>query len=176
MHILVIPANFRTNNMKTLFLVRHAKSSWKHEGLKDIDRPLKKRGIRNAEFMAKILKKSDNIPEVIISSTAIRAYDTSKLFAEEFGIEDIIVNEQLYMADYDDFISVIKDVPGGINRLMIFSHNPGITYLASTLGKKDIENIPTCGIVRIDFECSHWNEVKAENGIFIFFEYPKKYE
>jgi phosphohistidine phosphatase len=163
--------------MKTLYLVRHAKSSWKHEGLKDIERPLKKRGVKNAEFMSKILKKGNNIPELLISSPAIRAYDTSKIFAEKFGNDgkNIIKDEKLYMADYDDFISVISEIPDKINSVMVFSHNPGITYFASTVSKTDIDNIPTCGVVRIDIDFDSWREINNAPGKFIFFDYPKKY-
>ncbi|MFI5144565.1 MAG: SixA phosphatase family protein [Ignavibacteria bacterium] len=163
--------------MKTLYLVRHAKSSWKHTDLKDIERPLKKRGKKNADFMSKLLNKGKNVPDILISSPAVRAYNTAVIFAENFGIDekDIIKNEKLYMADYDDFISVIEEIPGKINKTMLFSHNPGLTYFASTLGKTDIDNIPTCGIIRLDFDCEMWSEIKTDNCKLIFFEFPKKY-
>ncbi len=164
--------------MKTLYLVRHAKSSWKNEDLNDIERPLKKRGIRNAEFMAKLLKKSNNIPELITSSPAVRAFDTARIFSEKFEIDknNILKIDKLYMADYDDFISVIKEFPENINKAMLFSHNPGLTYFVCAVSGANIDNITTCGIVRLDFEINNWNAINTMKGKLIFFEFPKKYE
>ncbi len=164
--------------MKTLYLVRHAKSSWKNEDLKDTERPLKKRGIKNAEFMAKLLKKNDNMPDMIASSPAARAFDTAGIFSEKFEIDkkNIFMSDKLYMADYDDFISVIKEFPENISRAMLFSHNPGLTYFACAVSGARIDNIPTCGIARIDFEINNWNAINTTKGKLIFFEFPKKYE
>ena len=163
--------------MKTLYLVRHAKSSWKDKDLVDKARPLKERGVTNAGLMAKILKKGNNIPDLIISSPAVRANETAKLIADNLGIDknSIITEENLYMADYDDFASVIKQAPENTNKVMLVSHNPGITFYACAVSNADIDNIPTCGIVRIDFNIDSWKNISTVKGEVIFFEYPKKY-
>ena len=164
--------------MKTLYLVRHAKSSWKYKELKDIDRPLKKRGKKNADFIAKLLKKNNNIPELLISSSAKRAFDTAEIFAKIFKLKQdkIIKNEKLYMADYDDFVAAINEIHEEINNAMLFGHNPGLTYFACAITEDDIDNIPTCGIVRIDFDVNSWNELSSRKGKFVFFEFPKKHK
>jgi phosphohistidine phosphatase len=163
--------------MKTLYLVRHAKSSWKYNNLTDNERPLKKRGKKNAEFISKLLKKGNNFPEIIISSPAVRAYESAKIFAENLNIveKDIIKEERLHMADYDDFISVINDIPMKINKVMLFSHNPGLTYFACTISGADIDNVPTSGVVRIDFDINAWSDISSVKGKLEFFEFPKKY-
>ena len=163
--------------MKTLYLVRHAKSSWKEKGLADKDRPLNKRGAEYADMMVNLLKKVNNIPDSIITSPAKRASDTAIIFSKGFfeNPDQIQTNELLYMADYEDFISVIKEVKEEFSKMMLFSHNPGITFFACAVSNADIENIPTCGIVRIDFNIDSWKNISTVKGEVVFFEYPKKY-
>jgi len=165
------------NIMKTLYLVRHAKSSWKFVELRDEERPLKKRGKKNAKFMAELLKKGDEIPDLIISSPAMRAFSTAKIFAEifEFDKDDLICEKKLYMPDNDNFISVINSIPEDIRKAMLVSHNPGLTNFASSVSGEEIENIPTSGVVRIDFDNNFWKDISGSKGNLIFFEYPKKY-
>jgi len=164
--------------MKILYLVRHAKSSWDHPELGDAQRPLNKRGKIDAPMMGKLLASKGENPELIISSHAKRAFSTAKRIAGEleYPAKNIIVNEDLYMADSDDFYKIIDKVPDNINRLMLFSHNYGITYFANHISCADIDNIPTCGIVRVDFETKKWKEIKNTKGKLNFFEYPKKYK
>ena len=163
--------------MKTLYLVRHAKSSWKFSELRDEERPLKKRGKKNAKFMAELLKKGDEIPDLIISSPAKRAFATAKIFAEIFELdnEDLISEKKLYMADNNNFISIINSLPENVRKAMLVSHNPGLTNFVSSLSDEEIENIPTCGVVRVDFDTNFWKDVQDSKGNLIFFEYPKKY-
>jgi phosphohistidine phosphatase len=164
--------------MKTLYLVRHAKSSWKHAELKDYERPLKKRGKKNTKFMAGLLKKGDEIPDLIISSPAKRAFSTSKIFADELGIDNkkLISEKKLYMADNNNFLIVINSIPEDVNKAMLVSHNPGLTNFVSYISEEEIDNIPTCGVVRIDFDATYWIDITSVKGKLIFFEYPKKYE
>lgn len=161
---------------KTLYLVRHGKSSWKNESLTDSERPLNKRGKRDAPFMGKLLRQSSDLPDVIISSPAKRALSTAKLFASELGYtkENIVVIEELYMGDESDFIKIIQNIKDSANSIMLFGHNPGITYFASFISDSNIENIPTAGIVRIDFNIKSWEEIGRTKGSLILFEYPKK--
>jgi phosphohistidine phosphatase len=164
--------------MKILYLVRHAKSSWDHPELGDSERPLNKRGKIDAPAMGKLLASKGESPELLISSHAKRAFSTAKRIAKEldYPVKNIITNEELYMADSDDYFKIIGSVPENINSLMLFSHNYGITYFANHISGSNIDNIPTCGIVRIDFDTDNWNEINNTKGQLIFFEYPKKYK
>lgn len=163
--------------MHSLYLVRHAKSSWAEPGLKDSSRPLNKRGKRDAPMMGKLLKNIGEIPDLMVSSPAKRAYSTAKLIAIETGYQEkfIIINESLYMADIEDFVCVIENVNTDIKKLMLFSHNYGITNFANFISSSDIEIIPTCGIVKINFDFDSWKKINNEKGKIEFFEYPKKY-
>jgi len=162
--------------MKTLFLVRHAKSSWKETGVGDFDRPLNKRGKRDAPFMAKLLNKQNVVPDLIITSPAKRALTTAEIFADELSAGDKLEQEpDLYMADRDELIKAIRKTSAGVNVLMAFAHNPGLTNLLNYLTNKEIENIPTCGVVKLELKVSSWNQTGDNTCELAWFEYPKKY-
>jgi phosphohistidine phosphatase len=160
---------------KTLYLVRHAKSSWKNPGLADSQRPLNKRGKRDAPLMGKTLMDRKEIPELLISSPAKRALSTAKQFAKEFNYpkEKINISDTLYMASSADFYNVIEKHDNSLKSIMLFSHNPGITDFANSISGSDIENIPTSGTVIIDFDTNSWKEIKKTKGDIIFFISPK---
>ena len=162
--------------MKTLYLTRHAKSSWKKPELKDLDRPLNARGKADAPKMGKLLKKMEEIPELIISSPAKRAFKTASAIAKETGspVKNIIKDIRLYMAGDDEFFDVISEVKKRFNKLMIVSHNFGLTIFANLVTGSDIINIPTAGIVKVEFDVNKWKEIRETKGKLIFFEYPKK--
>ena len=162
---------------KTLYLVRHAKSSWKNAGLTDEERPLNKRGKHDAPLMGNLLRQKSEMPDVIISSPAKRALSTAKLFASELGYakENIVVKEELYMADVSDFLEIIRNINDSAESIMLFGHNPGITYFVNFISGSDIENLPTAGTVKINLDISSWLEAGKIKGKLVFFEYPKKY-
>lgn len=162
--------------MKKLFIVRHAKSSWSNPDLEDFDRPLNKRGKKAAKEMGKRLALRNNFPDSMITSPAKRAAATAKLIAEEisFSSKKIVSEPTFYEASVSDFMSVLKDVDDNINRLMIFSHNPGLTDLTNYLTGADIYNIPTCGIAEIDFDIISWKNLDQNSGRLVSFDYPKK--
>lgn len=163
--------------MKNLFLVRHAKSSWKYKKLTDLERPLNERGKRDAPFMGKLLSRQKIKPDIIMSSPANRALSTAKFFCDEidFTFENVKIQSELYMADSEELLEVIGNIEASANTVMIFSHNPGITDLYNRLSDEYIENIPTCGIAGIQFSEESWKELKNNSGHLLFFEYPKKY-
>lgn len=163
--------------MKTLYLVRHAKSSWDCPDLEDTERPLNSRGKHDAPLMGKLLKKMKEEPDKIISGHAKRAFSTARRIAEEIGYpkKNIEEDERLYMAGSLDFVDVISGQKKNVNSIMLFSHNPGITSFANSISNANIENIPTCGIVKIDFDINKWNEISEAKGKMIYFEYPKKH-
>jgi phosphohistidine phosphatase len=161
--------------MKELFLVRHAKSSWKDETLSDFERPLNKRGKRDAPFMGKFIKQQGVKPDLFISSPASRTLSTAKIFAEETGYPfgHLLVEPKLYMASRKDIFELIKEIDDLYNSVMVFSHNPGLTDFAVYLGA-NIDNIPTCGIAAFDVNAESWKMIE-NNCNLKFFEYPKKY-
>jgi phosphohistidine phosphatase len=162
--------------MKNLFLVRHAKSDWSISGQKDFDRELNGRGRSDAPKMGRKLYEMEAKPDIIISSPAARAKFTAELISEQlkFDTNKIIFNEDIYEASVRTLLGVINGIEDKYNSVMLFGHNPGLTYLAEALTKKEIGNIPTCGIVHIEFSVDSWKEVSGGTGDLKFFIYPKK--
>lgn len=163
--------------MKILYLNRHAKSSWSNPLLSDHDRPLNKRGERDAPFMGSVLRKKGILPDLIVSSPANRAYTTACIIAEKLGypVGDIQKNKDLYFSGTSGMIDVIRSVADDVDSLMLFGHNPDFTATAEYLTGDYIENIPTCGNYCIQFNISSWKEIGEGNGKKVFFEYPKLY-
>jgi phosphohistidine phosphatase len=161
--------------MKTLLLIRHAKSSWDNNTLKDFDRPLNDRGKKNAPEMAsRLLKRKIDI-ELFVSSPAKRAETTAILFNKEFKKDEgeIVFEPRLYNADPEDFYNVILKLDDKYKSIAVFSHNPGITDFANSLTEVRMENIPTCGIFGVGIEIEKWSEFIEGKKNFIFFDYPK---
>jgi phosphohistidine phosphatase len=162
--------------MKQLLLIRHAKSDWNDPTQKDFDRPLNNRGHKNAPEMAHRLVKKGFIPQQLVSSPAMRAQTTAKYFAEAFGIKKSeIQNEQpIYEGSASSLLKVINQLDNGHDLIALFGHNPGLTTIAVNLCGADIYNIPTCGMVLIEFPFDEWKMVSNGTGKMVFFDYPKK--
>lgn len=161
--------------MKTILLVRHAKSSWDDFSLSDEERPLNDRGRKNAPEMAKRLLKK-NIPiDVILSSTAKRAATTAELFAKEYDIKkkSIILVPELYMASQEAFLRTIRNAPSTAQSIAIFSHNDGITQFANALSETRIDHMPTSGIFAVKADIQAWSDFEPGQTKFYFFDYPK---
>lgn len=127
--------------------------------------------------MAKVLSKLKIYPDLILSSTAVRAYEFAKILADEFGIKEkkIITTRDLYLADENEMLKTVREIDDKYKIVFLVSHNPGITYFANSLCNCNIDNIPTSGVVGIKFDVSGWKEIKNGKGEFEIFEYPKKY-
>lgn len=162
--------------MKTLYIVRHAKSSWEYEGIKDIDRPLKKRGINDAHLMSKFLSKEIPCPDVFISSSANRALHTSVIFCRSFKypLSNLKIRSQLYSFNDSYLVKVVRALDGGFNSAIIFSHDHGINTFVNKFGDKPIAHVTTCGIVGIQFEEKHWKNIKKGKTILV--EFPKNHK
>ena len=139
--------------MKTILLVRHAKSDWP-EGVDDFDRPLTETGIENAPKMAKFLKNQNIKIDSFISSPAKRAQETCALFSKIYD-SDFSTEQQLYNAREQHFENVIYGLANDINSVAIFSHNNGISNFANYL-TDEIINLPTCGVVGYEVDCEDW--------------------
>ncbi len=162
--------------MKTLFLNRHAKSSWASRETSDFDRPLNERGEFDAPVMGKRLAKREESIGLIVSSPANRALSTAKIIAAEIGYDhhDIKEIESIYEASVKDLLRIVNSLPDFCDRVMLFGHNPGFTDFADYLTGSGIMNIPTCGICKIVFNTDHWIEVSAHTGHLAYFDFPKR--
>lgn len=162
--------------MKSLYLIRHAKSSWKFPELTDHDRPLNSRGKRDAPEMGRRLKERDIRPDLLVSSTALRAMTTCQVIAEQIGYpkEKIVGDRNIFHSGSGTLLQIVKNTSNDKNRLMIFGHNPGFTDFANRLAQTDIWNIPTCGVFACSFPVDHWKDVSFGGGQFLFYDYPKK--
>jgi len=163
--------------MKTLYLLRHAKSSWKQPETPDFERPLNSRGKKDAPFMGKILQAKNANIDLIISSPAKRAKKTARKVAKQIAYkkEKIVLNQEVYEANISEIFNILQQINGGINSMMLVGHNPTLTDVANLLLKDSkIENIPTSGVVAITFDCQKWAEIEETKGNLLFFEYPKK--
>ncbi len=163
--------------MKKLYLVRHAKSSWENNNLKDIERPLNKRGEKDAPLIGQLMNRKEIKPALIVSSPAERALSTAKIFCKEMNIpeKDLSIDSNLYEAGRKELLDVIHKFDGGKDSVMVFSHNPGLTELANFLTKGAVYDIPTCGIVSLLCKIENWDELSNTNCELNFFEYPKKH-
>jgi len=162
--------------MKTLLLVRHAKSSWGDFSLPDFERPLNERGKHDAPMMAKRILNKGIALDLLVSSPAKRAKKTAQAFAEVLGIDkdSIRYEEDLYMAGVEQFFSVISRLDDSFNHIAIFSHNPGITSFANVLQVANIDEMPTCSILAIKIKTKSWSDFRKAGKELWFFDYPKK--
>src|SRR4051812_40903271 len=161
--------------MKTLLLVRHAKSSWDDPKTPDFDRPLNDRGKEDAPEMADRLHKKNVAIDVFVSSPAKRARKTCKYFTEEWGYdkEKIIFEDELYEPGDDSFYKVLGKLDDKFENAAVFSHNPGITYFANIITDVRIDNMPTCSVVAVALDTDKWSDIRKAKRNFLFFEYPK---
>ena len=159
--------------MKTLYIVRHAKSSWEYEGIADIDRPLKKRGIKDAYLVSGVLQKKIERPAVFVSSCANRALHTAMIFSYTFNypLANLKISKSLYSFSDGYLIKTVKALDNGFDSAIIFSHDHGISDFVNKFGDKPIDHVPTCGVVAIEFDTKHWKNIKR--GKTLFFEFPR---
>ena len=160
--------------MKTLFLIRHAKSSWDDPALPDKDRPLGDRGRRDARKMGKRLAKRDVKPDLILSSPARRALKTARIIAKklDYKLKDIVVDDRLYAGEVSDLLNVIHKV-GDLERVMLVGHNPELIELAHRLSS-EITHMPTCAVAEFKFNAKSWSNIGKAKLTKMALDYPKK--
>lgn len=165
--------------MKRLTLVRHAKSSWDDSNLEDRDRPLSERGERDAPYMGGRLRARKARPSLIVSSPATRALQTARIIAAELGYpaEFLQIEHALYLAGVSELRHVIGAQDERCADLMVVGHNPGLTELANALmGEPWIDNLPTGGVVAIDFDTTRWTALSSRDATLAYVDYPKNPE
>ncbi|AWB68390.1 phosphohistidine phosphatase [Saccharobesus litoralis] len=159
--------------MKTLYILRHAKSSWADPNLDDFSRPLNKRGLRNLPDIATRLVNNCWQPDKIISSSANRALTTAKAVANKMTIENIQQDDGLYMCSADYILSLIQQQQD-ISSLMIVGHNPLWTDLINLLTHFGLDNLPTGGTAKIEFNINKWSLVNWGTGKVTGLDFPKQ--
>ena len=163
--------------LKTICLVRHAKSSWDYPLLPDIERPLNARGLRDAPFMAEQLQAIGVTPDLILTSPAVRARETAKYFRRQFNLpkKQFLVKDHLYGADPLDVIEIVQNSAGDYSTVLVFGHNPTTTMLANMFPGVAIDNVPTCGILQAKTMVDEWEKWTPDVSAFVGFYYPKQY-
>jgi len=160
---------------KTLYLVRHAKSSWDDAGLADRDRPLNDRGLRDAPDMGKRLSAQGHRPDLIISSPAKRAYSTARKIAKKLGYEKsaIVKDERLYFAGTGRMLELLENLDDRHGSVMIVGHNPAMTTFLNILCDSPVHNMPTCSIAVVGYDIDSWTELASEEGSLLAYDFPK---
>ena len=161
--------------MKTLFLIRHAKSSWDDRTLSDKDRPLNDRGRRDAPKMGERLAKRRVKPDLILSSPATRALTTAEIIAKKLDYDgrNIVVNDRLYAVEADKLLDVIRQLDDRAERVMLIGHNPELTELAHRLASK-ITHLPTCAVAEFAFDSKSWTRIGKDKPAKVALEYPRE--
>jgi phosphohistidine phosphatase len=174
MHVGGFPGR-TAHSMKTLFLVRHAKSSRDDTTLSDKDRPLNDRGKRDAPRMGERLAKRHVKADLILSSPASRTLTTAQVIAKklDYKLKDIVVDDRLYPGAVDDLLNIIRDLADKLDRVMLVGHNPVLTEVAQRLSS-DITHMPTCAVAAFTFNAKSWPDVGNATVATVALDYPKK--
>ncbi|MEO7445244.1 MAG: histidine phosphatase family protein [Ferruginibacter sp.] len=163
--------------MKSVLLIRHAKSSWDDPTMQDFDRPLNERGKKDAPVMATHILKAGFKIDLFVSSPAKRALKTCKIFVKTYDktTDDILLIDDLYHAGAEVFNQVIKSMDDNFKRIAIFSHNPGITDFVNSLNADfHIDNMPTCAVCGVKADIKNWKDWETAKKITTVFEYPSR--
>jgi phosphohistidine phosphatase len=145
--------------MKTLLILRHAKSSWKKPDLPDHDRPLNKRGKKEAPKVGQYLKENDLVPDLILCSTARRAMETAQAVADACGFEGTVdAHKDLYLSEPSIYLDILRCLPDEARRVMVVGHNPAVEELLATLTEVD-EHLTTSALAVVDLPISSWEEL-----------------
>lgn len=164
--------------MRLLTLVRHAKSSWDQPGQRDFDRALNERGVHDAPRMAAHVSRMAGTPDRIVSSPAVRALTTARVFAEVMGMkpDQLIEQKRIYEASASTLLSLVQDFDDEFRHIMMFGHNPGFSEFAHLLAPVSFDDLSTCAAVQIGFDTNRWSEVDEGRGLQRFYAYPKQFK
>jgi phosphohistidine phosphatase len=147
--------------MKTVYILRHAKSSWDFPHLSDDERPLLEKGKKRTRLINEFLIENRIKPDLIITSHAVRAYETARIVARAVGYpkEEIMVSKTIYYSDSDNLMDQVFDLSGSLNSVMLVGHNPTLTNFVNRYLTDTIEWLPTSGLVSISFETDTWQDL-----------------
>jgi phosphohistidine phosphatase len=165
--------------MKRLYLLRHAKSSWKDTSLPDHDRPLAGRGRRAAKAIARHLREQDLEPQLVLCSTARRARETLERIQPALGAATVELEHDLYAASADALLERLRRVPDGVASVMLIGHNPGLQDLALDLARSPrtvgelATKFPTAALATLEVPASNWHELDHETAEIVAFVRPR---
>ena len=159
--------------MKTLIIIRHSKSSWKDHSLSDFDRPLNKRGIKDAKKMSFELSEKIKKVDLLLSSSSKRTTQTSNYFLDSINVRSNIFSENLYHSSSDLIFDYVLKINNKYNKAIIVGHNPGLTNIINKLTNLKLDNLPTSGIVIIVFDVDNWKNVNYKSGLVKWIKFPK---
>ncbi|MEA2175588.1 MAG: phosphohistidine phosphatase [Blastocatellia bacterium] len=160
--------------MKTLLLLRHAKSSWKEPQQRDFDRPLNKRGLKAARLMGRFLRKQKIQPDLLLSSPAERARQTSSLVIESAGlVAELRYDERIYEASASSLLEIISQIEARANSVLLIGHNPGFEELLLML-TGDVQHMPTAAFACITLDIERWTKVREKTGSLAWLVKPKE--
>jgi phosphohistidine phosphatase len=162
--------------VKFLTIVRHAKSSWKEASLSDFDRPLNKRGKADAPEMGRRLAARGVKPDLVVTSPARRARKTAQVVAKELGLDkdEIGQDRAVYEAGVATLANLVRALDEKAGHVMLVGHNPGLTDLVEYLSGEVLGNIPTGGVVGLEFNIGHWCDLKRGTGQVLFTDFPRE--
>jgi phosphohistidine phosphatase len=163
--------------MLRITLIRHAKTAPAYDGQEDWNRELEAKGRHEAQVMGQRLKDRELIPDLVITSPAVRARSTAKILCEQIKVRGnhVIEDERLYLASPDVMLTVVKELAGKHNHVFVVGHNPGITEFGDRLSHdRPIDNMPTCAVFTLEFEVKSWSEIEWRSGINVEFDYPRR--
>lgn len=163
--------------MLTLYLIRHAKSSWDDPLQTDFHRPLNARGLRDAPAMAAHFAARQETIELLVSSPAARALATAQYVADALGMDRGTIQQEpkLYLADLPTWRTVMNDLPQTVKSVALFAHNPGISECCEWLTGSGTGELPTCAMVRIDMEVDEWKALSKGTGTIRWYDFPKRH-
>lgn len=162
--------------MKSLYLLRHARSSWSEPGLGDQQRPLNKRGLSDAPLMAGRFRERGETLDHIATSPALRARTTAELFAQNCGSADapIAIEADLYFLGGGAIEEIILRQDDRLQALLLVFHNPDITQFVNSIDYDfHVDNVPTCGLVKLSCDIVQWRDWSRGNSAFDYFDFPK---
>ena len=162
--------------MKTLFIIRHSKSSWKNANLSDHERPLNKRGNIDAKLISNYLSSVVRNKDFLHCSSSKSTRETAVYFLEKININKQNYDDQLYHVSSEDLLQAIRAYNNTLSSAMIIAHNPGLTNFVNLLTDLNLWNLPTTGMIVIDFNVSSWEEIKENNGKILFKKFPKEFK
>lgn len=162
--------------MRTLILVRHAKSSWTDPALDDFQRPLNERGRRDAPVMAERFAHAVTEPVALLSSPAVRAASTAAYFAQALQLApaDIRYEPAIYEASAARLLEIVRGLDDAQTSVLLFGHNPGLSDLCHLMARCDFAEMPTCAIARLDFSIDRWAKLEPGSGRLVAYSYPKE--
>ncbi|SHJ67649.1 phosphohistidine phosphatase [Hymenobacter daecheongensis DSM 21074] len=161
--------------MKTLYLMRHAKSSWDFDDLNDRERPLNNRGREDAPHMGQALAKREIKLDLLVSSPAVRALSTASLVAKELDYphDQIQVLDRIYQAEVPDLLEVVRQLPDTAASVLLVGHNNTLTDFVNLLSPNPLPELPTAAIVCLKFNTDQWANLDRANAEFYFYDHPR---